>query len=393
MIHANATPGRTGVTPAALPASLLCCLIYSCWLVGAALAQSPVTLTVNTLSPGAAVPPDFIGVSFGPSALKAHVFDATNTQVLNLFQQAEVKYFRMGGTWVDTNSSAYMPSTADIDSFFGFVRAAGLRDVIYTLRLENGDAAQDAATAGHIWTNYRSNLTCFAIGNEPELYKGGDPEITNASSYLAKWNYFAAAITNSVPGARFGGPDSSGGGTSYASSFAAAEKDSGNVDWIFSHWYVGGNSSGLSAQQMNDNMLSASWVSTKYPSYYNSIGAMALSNGFAYRLTEVNSYSSGNVPGGSDGFGSALFALDFMYWWAGHGCSGLGVHTGLSNLNGLIYQDADGNWQPFPWAYALKAFDLGGHGNLEPVAAVESQWVEFDGVRRGQYDQLLGHGH
>ena len=38
--------------------------LAGCLLAGVALAQSPVTLTVNTESPGAAIPPDFLGLSF-----------------------------------------------------------------------------------------------------------------------------------------------------------------------------------------------------------------------------------------------------------------------------------------------------------------------------------------
>jgi len=44
--------------------------------------------------------------------------------------------------------------------------------------------------------------------------------------------------------------------------------------------------------------------------------------GMRFRLTESNDYLVG-VPGGSNSFASALWALDFMHWWAEHGASGI----------------------------------------------------------------------
>ncbi len=48
--------------------------------------------------------------------------------------------------------------------------------------------------------------------------------------------------------------------------------------------------------------------------------------GIQYRLTESNDYLGG-VPGGSNSFASALWALDYMHWWAEHGASGVNFHN------------------------------------------------------------------
>ena len=373
-------------------------ILYSQFLFcSVLLAQSPVSLNVNTKTPGLAIPSHFIGVSFGPSALVPngdyHVFDSTSTQLLNIFRQLGIKYFRMGGTYADTNTAGpnnttYIPSKQDIDAFFRFIRAAGLNDVIYSLRLENGDSVQDAIIAKHIWDNYGEYLYAFAIGNEPNLYNNGDPEITNYSTYLAKWQRFAATILDSVPGAKFGGPDNGTGGQSWAQSFANAERGSGSVKAIFSHDYVGGTSKGMTAQQMVDGMLSPTWLSSKYSSYYNTVGITALADGFPYRLTEANSYTGGNVLGGSNGFASALWILDFMYWWASHGCSGIGVHTGLANYNGIVYTDSYGNWQVYPIAYGIKAFEVGAQGSLDSIAMSNPNGLNLTAYATGNSDSL-----
>ena len=82
-----------------------------------------------------------------------------------------------------------------------------------------------------------------------------NPQITNFASYFAKWTSFASVITNAVPQAKFGGPDSAG--TAWAGDFANAEIGSPIVISIFSHYYVGGNSAGLTAAQVISGLLSS----------------------------------------------------------------------------------------------------------------------------------------
>lgn len=362
----------------------------TCLLAGAALAQSPVTLAVRPQPAGPVIPPDFIGLSFGPNSLGRRVFDSTNTQMLTLFRNMGIKYFRMGGTSVDKDNNA--ETTEYIDALFRFVKAAGLKDVIYSLRLENGDPARDAATARYIWTHYRPYLTCFAIGNEPNLYKNGDPEITNYASYHAKWRRFEAAIAAAVPDAKFGGPDVTGK-SRWVANFARDEANSGRVAWIFAHWYVGGKPKGLTAGDMIDRMLSSNWVAVKYPAFYKATAAKALADGFSFRLTEANDFTAGaghrGIPGGNNGFASALFALDFMHWWAAHGCAGVSVHTGLSNLNGAVYRDAHGDWQVFPYAYGIKAFDLGSHGRVESLSMTNTNRLNLTAYAVGNPTNLF----
>lgn len=360
-------------------------------LTGAVFAQPQVKLTINTQNPGLTISSDFIGLSFETSSLYYKVFDSTNAQMLTIFQELGIKYIRIGGNSVDSNRVSYVPSRHDIDTFFGFVKAAGLKDVIYSLRLENGDSLQDASIAKYIWDNYRQYLTCFAIGNEPNLYDNGDPDITNYSTYLAKWRRFATDIIDSVPDVKLGGPDNSAGGKTWASNFVQNEKGSANVAYILSHYYVVGSSQGLTAQQMINGMLSQTWDTTNYPAYYTATESVAASNGFPFRLTEANAYSIGGgngVLGGNNGFATSLFALDFMHWWAEHGCNGVSVHTGLFNYNGAVYQDAYGNWQVYPWSYGIKAFEIGGHGRVYPVAITNPDGLNLTAYAVGDTDSL-----
>lgn len=346
---------------------------------GSLLAQSrpvvPITVSVDTTSRGTEIPQQFSGLSFGTTSLRGgksgYFFDSSSTQVLTLFRSLGIRSLRIGGTSVDTNTGNYIPSDPDIDALFRFASTAGV-SVIYSLRLENGDPSQDAAAAQYISQNYAPLLTNFAIGNEPNLYKDADPKITNYSSYLSDWRSFADTVSNAVPGAIFGGPDSdsSSNGNSWGTRFASDEADAGNVKPIYFHYYVGGSSSGQTVQQLIDNLLSAYWVKTDYPTEFGQTGSSVLALNLPYRFTEADGFYTGGgsgVAGGDNCFATALFAVDFMHWWAENKISGVNFHTSMWKYNGTFYPDANGNYQIYPVGYGIKAFDLGGHGYVEPV--------------------------
>ncbi len=403
------------------------------WLWAAtAPAQAPVSLTIDTTSRGHAIPDDFSGLSFergtensGNAGVPGYLFSPSNTQLVTLFQNLGIRNLRVGGGSVDdeipvgTGSDGY----AGVDNLFQFAQAAGVK-VIYSLRLLNPSAqpipnlkADNAALAQHIWSSYQSNLENFSIGNEPDFhsYHTSDPLIHETipgvpgsayPSYLADWQDFANTVLASVPGAIFSGPDTgaystltytpdASTGVSWTQQFVHDEKSVQNqnnsplvVD-ATQHYYVGGSPGSTTAQQAIDNMLSADWVDdttigtqpagtsgtttfTPYPWLYTNNLAPVLSYGLPYRLTESNDYVTG-VPGASNAFASALWALDYMHWWAEHNAAGVNFHNKQWIYTDTIVPDPNpcspvcGNYQTAPKGYGLKAFDLGGHGYVEPV--------------------------
>ncbi len=239
---------------------------------GAALAESPVTLTIAERGPGKAIPADFVGLSFGMKALLpnkagAHLFSATNTPLVTLFQNLGLRHLRVGGTTVESPPATPIPDGTTIDNLFAFARAAGVKQIIYSLRLLETDPAQqyavtNAAIARYIWSQYRPYLECFAIGNEPDLGRvfKQDLTITNFTTYLDKWRKFAAAITNAVPEAKFAGPDAGSGNITWTTRFAHAEKSSGIISVITEHYYSGGKGRGVEAREGIETMLSPDWV-------------------------------------------------------------------------------------------------------------------------------------
>lgn len=367
-------------------------------------AQSPVNLNINTQQPGAVIPEDFSGLSIEIGSLRSgnggtsgNMFDDSTTwpsnlhlQVITLFKELGLKNLRVGGGSVDINT--IIPTNSDIDAFFRFAKTAGI-DVIYSVRLLNGNITDDTNTVKYVWNNYKQYIQCIAIGNEPDWhsYHTVDPEIyettsgvpgTAYPSYLAKWRRFAAAITAAVPDVAFGGPDTGsnypipGGantyynGLSWSVNFANDGKNSGNVKAVYLHNYVGQGApnigSGISVKQLIGEMLSPTWVNKYYPALFNASCAPVKELGIPFRLTESNSFS-GYREGASNSFATALFSLDYLHWWAEHGAAGVNFHNKQWVGNGPIYLDSSGNFQTYPVGYGIAAYNIGGHGRADSL--------------------------
>jgi len=348
---------------------LITTLILGCCIfLFTAYPQSGVTIKINPHDPGSLIPTRFIGLSFETASLlpdyaevKGYFFDSTNTQLLTLFKNIGIKSLRIGGGTVD-KPQVPIPKLADIDALFRFAKAAGVK-VIYSFRLQNGDSLQDASTAKYIWKKYRQYLDHFSIGNEPN-YKFMDPTITDYSTFLAKWRRFADVVLDSVPYAKLGGPDAAG--SKWGEDFGKDEFGSGIVDITYFHNYTGRSAEGKTPHEMIDKMLSPVWDTANYPSLYERVST----TGFPYSFTEANSFTADKVGvwGGNNCFATALYALDYLYWWAEHNCQGVHYHTYQWKYNGTITKDDKGNFQINPMGYGIKAFDLGGHGRMKHLS-------------------------
>lgn len=373
---------------------LLICLIGFCFQLyranAAEMAGSPVTITLDLQHSGAEVGPDFPGLSFEVSLLLPNedgirYFRPDNLPLIQLFHTLGIKNLRIGGNTSDRDVRK-LPEQADLDSLFEFAKAAGVK-VIYCLRLHNGDPQTDATTAKYIMSHYAAQMDCFSIGQEPSAYPveksdhrassermGAGNEKYQYSAYATDWKKFADTIATAVPDVKFCGPSVHNNGV-WAQKFMADFATSNHVALITEHLYPGGAGGKVPTPEIGqDRMLSNSFVRV-YQKLYDSFVPLAISNALPYRLEEVNNYFNGGATNVSNTFASALWGLDFMYWWAAHGAAGVNFHTGdrvaagntvqpsrytafFSTMNGYVVR---------PLGYGIKAFDLGCHGRFVPV--------------------------
>lgn len=384
---------------------LFCSISLACH---AALASAQVTLTFRNFT-GVAIPDDFIGLSFEASALLPnrnkiprggpfYLFSPTNKVLIAIFKNLGVKNLRVGGGTVDKLPRP--PGPADIDQLFGFAKAAKVK-VIFTFRLLNGAASSAPPAAAYIWRHYREQLDCFAIGNEPDWksYHRSDPRITDYPSYLADWRTFADAIRAAVPDARFAGPDTGSDfpvaraadtdyqGESWTRRFADDERTAGILAVVAQHDYVGQLAKGVAAPAAIDAMLSQKWPAAEYPALFDHVLAPVAADGFPYRMTESND-RVGGVAGASDAFASALWALDYLHWWAAHGCAGVNFHNNEWLKTDTVFLDANGKYHLHPKAYGIKAFDLGGHGKIAAMAISNPDGIDLTAYGAGTAAEL-----
>lgn len=377
---------------------------------------SPVVVSIDAQADGSTIPDDFCGLSFESSNLLPdkrgkYLFDGDNADLIALFRTIGIRNLRIGGGTADLPQYR-VPGPADIDHLFAFAEAADVK-IIYTLRLLNGSLKQDAEIARYIQQHDASRLVCFEIGNEPDWHSfhtspghARDPKIVESvpgspgtafPSFLADWNEFASAITRAAPGAKFTGPDTGSNypvpgtpdtdfnGQSWSLLFARAQKDSGRLLFVAQHDYVGQGAGGVGAATAIASMLSKEWVNKRYPLLFDHALEPVQKEGLSYRMTEANDYTGG-VDGASNAYASALWALDYLHWHAAHHAVGVNFHNKRWIHTDTIFPDASGKFGFNPKAYAIKAFEIGGHGIPMPLSSSNTNDVNLTAyaVRNGR---------
>lgn len=356
-----------------------------CFLPLLSSAQSPVTLTVDTQSPGRIVPRDFVGVSiFTQTQARDHrdvpgnLFSGTNFQLITLFKNSGLHHLRLGATGSSSSDMKNLDQ-ADIDSLFAFAKATDIK-VIFSLH-----AADAGATAKCVWDNYRPNLDYFAFDNEPDGHV--DKATAKGSNYFADWRYVAKMVTSAVPGAKFAGPDASG--QTLVPRFIREVNDTGCLALITQHIYVGGNpiKHHIDLPHAIEAMLSEEWVTNKYPGLYDRVFRPANKAGLLVRLTESDDFVHG-VTNASDAFVAALWALDYTHWWAAHGAAGVNFQNTEWLRTDTFYRDANGSYQVHPKACGLRAFDEANHGSTMPVTITNADQLNLTAYAIGNATNL-----
>lgn len=440
-------------------------LLWSVVISSAVMAQAHIQVKVNTSAHEFSIPGDFAGLGFETRSVaantygvKGNFFSPENTELITLIRNAGVKIIRVGGGTVDGSGGGEhcampAPTYHDIDQLFEFARAAGVK-VIYSVRLLNIQscadghlAEEDARIVSYIWNTYRASVASFSIGNEPDWrsYHSKFGHVVDAAifetatgvpgtaypSYLADWLRFAEVIRKAAPGATFSGPDTgayepstftpdASTGVSWTQKFGEDLKDSGMLAEALQHHYVWGTPRNTPAQEAIDNMLSSAWddgteIGSQpafnggktpfypYPFVYQRLLAPLVKQGIAYRMTEANDCLHG-VPGASDGFAAALWALDYMHWWAAHRMAGVNFHNNPwlptdTIVPGRIPCAASGcqDYRATAKALGMRAFALGSHGFVEPTTIANPSQINLTayavGTDKVQYVTIINRTH
>ena len=369
-----------------------------------------VRIVVDNQVKGPAVPSNYVGLSYEiamlkPNAQGKHYFSKDNLPLVRLYHALGIKSLRLGGNSVDVKGG-YTPTAEDLDELFGFARVAGIK-VIYSVRLQdkmvngkpspNDNVSDAVAQAKHIYDHYSDLLDYFAIGNEPGYYKDYEHDMQ------PRWNAIMQAMRKVAPKARFCAPDDNPNPTlcnKLWSDFGVTNPQAKDpvLGLLTMHSYSAGCSYKNPGQAKNHSelipfdykersryLLSDELVEENQRVYNQMEQVFGIQNLPGFRLSETNSYWFSGLNGASNAHAAALWALDYMYWWAMRGNQGVNFHTGdrvggdgMVPYYAAFVSEGDG-FNIMPLSYALKAFGIG---------AVNSR--EEDGLRRLAQVHLSG---
>jgi hypothetical protein len=374
-----------------------CVAVLLIQLAAAAADEKPnVSVELDVAHPGALISTNFTGLSFEGSLLlpnekNIRYFRPDNQPLINLFHTLCVKSLRIGGNTSDRDAKQ-LPGPADWDSLFAFAKKTEVK-VIYCLQLHKGDPQVAAQTVKYIMDRYAPLVDSFSIGQEPSAYPvtavdarpnnermGSGAERFTYAAYAMEWKRFTDAIVAAVPEVKFCGP-AVHKDPSWARNFISDFGRTNHVSLITEHLYAGGAGGKVPTPEIGRTRMLSDEFTQTYQSLYDGFVPMSVSNGLPYRLEEVNNFYNGGATNVSNTFASALWGLDFMHWWAEHGATGLNFHTGDrvaagSNLLPSKYTafvSSKNGYEIRPLSYAIKAFDLSGHGRIIPRRISNSQ--------------------
>ncbi|WP_347840593.1 hypothetical protein [uncultured Draconibacterium sp.] len=345
----------------------------------------PVTIKLNTNNSGKEISPLALGLSYEtkdllPNLKGDYYFHPDNKALINMFQTIGVKHLRIGGNSVDANNVP-LPSEKDIHTFFQFAKAADLT-VVYSIRLENGTTEYARKVAAIINNNYKDLVESISIGNEPYYYKQNEV-------YLKKWTAIHDAILEVYPDAVFNGPDTNPNIKRMKTLVDNFANPKGRFVQLSQHSYPFGCSyknpevgvyQRLIPQNKvlsRDKMLNPTAYAT-YQSILDMINETRKGTDLSFRLSETNSYWYSGLKGVSNSYASALWGLDYLYWWTTHGAEGLDFHTG-DVTGGTAMQPAfyaafvtkpSGGYAAMPIAYGMKLFQMGSNGRVVPTEII-----------------------
>lgn len=348
------------------------------------------SLTVTGTVAGS-IGPRFAGLSWGKTAISENprLFDASNTDLLGLFQLLGPSLLRVGGSDVDT--SQWNPNGAgqtkgeiapsDVDALAAFVKATGWQ-ILYAVNL--GGAGPHPATSGGIvcttTPQLAANEVAYAaqafgpslygieIGNEPDAYGSTYFSGTtwNLSTFESLWEEFRAAILAQTPGVVITGPADAGSESSWTVPFGEAVGSS-NISLLTQHYYRG------------DATLPSSTVENliTYDSGLvddlNALKTAARKIGVPFRMAECNSYYTQSQSTACDSYASALWVIDFLFNCAQAGAIGANLNNIDVSLNSPygyapIATSGGAVWQVRPEYYGMLLFTLAGQGSLYTTA-------------------------
>jgi Glycosyl hydrolase family 79 C-terminal beta domain len=344
------------------------------------------TTTLGTIGPG------FVGLSYEKSHLTGGFFRGDNAALVAMVGLLGPSVLRVGGNSVDAtvwqtfdagapSGDAAAPTyitSADVDGLAAFAKAARWT-VLYGVNLKTSSSAVDSSEAAYAATALGSALYGFEIGNECDLYTAvaSSPGAWSYTAFTKDWGAFESAIHASAPSAPFTGPASASHYASWTVPFAKDEAS--KIILLTQHYYV---ANGQDPTSTIDLLLSPNpGLVTELQALSTAATGNAIKN--LYRLSECNSFYNGGASGVSNAYGTALWAIDFLFTNAQYGSAGVNFHGGGNGTGYTPIADANGSvGGARPIFYGMLLFTKAGQGAILATSGAPSS-VNFSAYAVG----------
>jgi hypothetical protein len=291
---------------------------------------------------GPPVPQNFLGLSFEVAALPQLAAYAGGGDLVTLLRSLGEGVLRFGGVTADEDVAWGEPGTPRPAWASSVIEAANLRElaslagesgwrVLLTLgfgHFEPQAAAREAAVAK---AALGESLEAIELGNEPDSYAahGLRPRPWTFVQYDEQVAVYRGALEALAPGIPLAGPDTSG--SSAYQSWGLGEAIYQRPVLLTGHHYpLGCNERPPPsiARLLNPQIRELEEASLRRYMF------IADESEVPFRMDETNSVSCGGVPGVSDTFASALWALSFITKAMSMGVAGINFEGNPGNCLG-----------------------------------------------------------
>jgi len=300
------------------------------------------SVAVQPGEPGPAVPRNFLGLSFEVAALAQLASYWSHGNLVTFLRSLGVGALRFGGVTADEQIAWRDERTPRPSWALGVLEGGSLQElgslaaesgwrVLLTLGLGHYDPEAAAREAAVAKAALGESLEAIEIGNEPNSYgaHGLRPLPWTFVQYDEQISAYREAIEALAPGIPLAGPDSSG--SSAYQSWGWAEAVDQHPALLTGHHYP----LGCKEQPAPSipRLLSPRIRALEEGSLHTYL-FIAQQAGVPFRMDESNTVSCGGVPGISDTFASALWAVAYVTRAMSMGAAGINLEGNPNNCVG-----------------------------------------------------------
>lgn len=325
------------------------------------------------------LPARYLGLSYESSSTDNARAFPDEGNLPRLLKNLGPGIIRLGGNSVDASYAG--PSQTALAALAKLVKSTSW-NVIFSVSLGHFTAERASRDAAEASRALGTRLLALACGNEPDDFAGNGIRAASftETDYLRQARTCINAVRSAVPDAKIAGPDTSH--LTWLARYASAE--AGTISLLTQHYYP------LSDCDLWDGtavaLLSRTTAAAEVATI-STAAAAARTTGVPLRISETNSASCGGIPGVSDTFASALWAVDYLLTGAEHGASGMNFHDSMTshcNAYSPLCRTGTSRFSVRPLYYGLLFAHLLGTGRLLPVTTDSAANLAAHAIRTSE---------